>query len=103
MNIEAYIELLPILVVGLICGLFKFINDEKKVEKCELKKNDMYINFLKVVSTSSMLCIIIYMILTAIDLSYLAKVGIASAFSFLGLDKAINLVRDILNLKKERY
>ena len=57
---------------------------------------------LKRIIISSFLCIVTYSILSATDLPYLAKVGISACVGFLGLDKAINLVKEIISLRRSR-
>lgn len=91
-----YLELLPIAIVGILAGVVSFFNDEQDTP------NKLRAHFkvaIKSVLTSSFLCVIVYATLSATDLPYLARVGIAAALGFLGIEKALNLAKELLAFK----
>lgn len=93
-----YLELLPIAIVGILAGIVSFFNEEQR----EDTSNDIRYLLkvaLKSVVTSSFLCVIVYATLSATDLPYLARVGIAAALGFLGIEKALNLAKELLAFK----
>lgn len=90
-----YLELIPIALVGLLAGFMGAL-DNKDCIKAGIKEA------IKRIVISSFLCIVTYSILSATDLPYLAKVGISACVGFLGLDKAIKLVKEIISLKRSR-
>lgn len=90
-----YLELIPITLVGLLAGFMGAL-DNKDCIKAGIKEA------IKRIVISSFLCIVTYSILSATDLPYLAKVGISACVGFLGLDKAIKLVKEIISLKRSR-
>ena len=97
--IEHYIELLPIAVVGLLAGIVSFFNEEAQegAEHCHPFKAA-----LKSLLTSSFLCVMVYALLSATDLPYLARVGISAAIGFFGVEKAISLAKELLAFKNGR-
>lgn len=92
---EQLISLAPILIISFFVGVASFFTQqEKEVDRAEMIKN-----LLKQVLLSIVLCVIVYSILSATDLPYLAKIGISCAVGFFGIDKALSIVQSILNLK----
>ena len=93
-NLPAYIELLPVFVIGLCSGIVAFFGD----------KSEHHTKFyaIKCIVTSAFITIIMYSILAATDLPYLAKVGISCAIGYFGIDKAIEIVQKIIALKGAR-
>ena len=90
-----YLELIPIALVGLLAGFMGAL-DNKDCIKAGIKEA------IKRIVISSFLCIVTYSILSATDLPYLAKVGVSACVGFLGLDKAIKLVKEIVSLRRSR-
>ena len=93
-NLPAYIELLPVFVIGLCSGIVAFFSDKSE--------NHTKFYAIKCIITSAFITIIMYSILAATDLPYLAKVGISCAVGFFGVDKAIEIVQKIIALKGAR-
>lgn len=89
-NLKEYIQLLPVSAVGLLSGFIRYYSGEKR----NLKEA------LKIVVTSVFLTLIAYSILTAIDLPYLARVGISAFVGHFGVDRAIELVQKMMSVKK---
>ena len=90
-----YLELIPIALVGLLAGFMGAL-DNKDCIKAGIKEA------IKRIVISSFLCIVTYSILSATDLPYLAKVGVSACVGFLGLDKAIKLVKEIVSLRRSK-
>ena len=95
---EQLISLAPILIISFFVGVASFFTQqEKEVDRAEMIKN-----LLKQVLLSIVLCVIVYSILSATDLPYLAKIGISCEVGFFGIDKALSIVQSILNLKSPK-
>ncbi|MCX2717817.1 phage holin family protein [Helicobacter sp. MIT 21-1697] len=97
--IEHYIELLPIALVGILAGIVSFFNEESQ-EQAQHRSSLKVA--LKSLLTSSFLCVIVYAVLSATDLPYLARVGISAAIGFFGVEKAISLAKELLAFKNGR-
>ena len=89
------LELIPISLVG-IWAVFMGAWDNKDCIKAVIKEA------IKRIVISSFLCSVTYAILSATDLPYLSKVGVSACVGFLGLDKAIKLVKEIVSLRRSR-
>ena len=89
-NLREYIQLLPVSIVGILSGFIRYYSGEKR----NLKEA------LKMIFTVIFLTLIAYSILTAVDLPYLARVGISVFVGHFGVDKAIELVQKIMSVKK---
>lgn len=94
-EIEELVSLLPILIISFFVGLASFFTQKE----AGIDKSVMIMNLFKQVLMSIVLCLIVYSILTMSDLPYLAKIGISCAVGFFGIDKALSIVQNILNLK----
>lgn len=94
-EIEELVSLVPILIISFFVGLASFFTQKE----AEMDKSVIIVNLLKQVLMSIVLCLIVYSILTMSDLPYLAKIGISCAVGFFGIDKALSIVQNILNLK----
>lgn len=83
-------ELIPILFVGLFAGLASYYADDsnKKIAK--------------IIITSTFLTLLVFTILTAADLPYLARVGISAGAGYFGIDKSLELIQRLLSLKNQR-
>lgn len=94
-DFEQLLSLFPIVIIGFCVGLSSFFT---QVESSE-SKHEAIKRLIKQVILSLTLCLIVYSILSATDLPYLAKIGISCAIGFFGIDKALTIVQNILNLK----
>ena len=91
-EIEQLLSLIPIFLIGILVGVSSYLTQET-----ETKKTFKYL--LKQVLLSVSLCLIVFSLLSISELPYLAKIGISCAFGFFGIDKALDIVKNILNLK----
>lgn len=92
---EQLISLTPILIISFFVGVASFFTQhEKGIDKADIIKN-----LIKQVLLSVVLCLMVYSILSASDLPYLAKIGISCAVGFFGIDKALSIIQNILSLK----
>lgn len=88
-DLSSFLPLVPILFVGILSGIFGYINSE-----CNNLKSAI-----KIVSTSAFLSLIAFCILSATDLPYLAKVGCSAGIGYFGIDKALELIAKMLSFK----
>lgn len=93
-NLPAYLELVPVFIIGLCSGLVAFFSDKTE------QPTKFYA--FKSIITSAFITIVMYGILSATDLPYLAKVAIACAVGFFGVDRAIEIVQKLIALKGAR-
>ena len=91
-----YLELIPIMLVGLVSG---FVGALDGVNKDGTNAKEAIMQGVKKMLTSSFICVVAFSILSATELPYLAKVGISAVIGFLGFDRAISLVRELIALK----
>ncbi|WP_240451801.1 phage holin family protein [Helicobacter sp. L8] len=89
-HLEEYIELLPVILIGVLAGGLSYFNSPTETFK----------RALVVVLTSSFICVCVYSMMSATNLPYLAKVGLSASVGYFGVDKAIEVLRNILSLKK---
>ncbi|MGX2972866.1 phage holin family protein [Helicobacter sp. T3_23-1059] len=90
-----YLELLPIIVLGVFAGLAKFFQrDDDPKHTAGLR--DFFNNTI----ASMVICVIIYAALDSTDLSYLTKFAISGLVAFLGIDKALDYAQKLLSLRK---
>lgn len=102
-NLQELIELIPIALIGLLIGLVSYFTDKERADDKEDSFNENpLITALKQVLFSLTICVIVYSILTATNLPYLAKIGVSSAVSFFGVDKAISILKDLIALRSGR-
>lgn len=88
-NLKEYTQLLPVSIVGILSGVVSYYGAESR----NLKEA------FRIVITSMFLTLMVYSILSATDLPYLARVGISAFLGYFGVDKAIELVQNILAFK----
>lgn len=95
-NLVQYLELLPVSCVAILSGAAHYFNlaDRGTTEQSKL------FYAIKIVFTSAFLAILVYAILSATDLPYLAKVGISAAVGYFGIDKAIEIAQKAMSLRK---
>lgn len=96
LQLTAYLELIPIGIIGLLCGAVALFNAEGKPEDKTLKK------ILKHVIYVSTLSMIIFMCLAATSLPYLARVGISAFIAFFGLDSSLDKIKAIFEMFKRK-
>lgn len=92
---EQLIGLIPIFIISLIVGVGSFFTQGEPDDD----KKTMIKRFFKQIILSVMLCLIVFATLSATSLPYLAKIGISCAVAFFGVEKALSIVQNILNLK----
>ena len=97
------LELIPLFIIGALCGLASYftnkgIETDHKDEDTDkaLTNKEIVKRIIATITYSGMLCAITYAILNVTDFNYLAKVGIASAIALLGIDGALNIVKEFL-------
>lgn len=95
-EIEQIISLIPLLVIGIFVGIAGYFSNFDKENQ---EKENSARAFFKHLIVSSAICLIVYSILSATELPYLAKLGVSCAFAFFGIDKALSIIRDIINLR----
>lgn len=96
-------ELIPLFIIGALCGLASYFtnkgieSDHKDENTGEtMSSKEIAKRIIATTIYSGMLCAITYAILNVTDFNYLAKVGIASAIALLGIDGALNIVKEFL-------
>lgn len=90
-----YLNLLPIILVGLFSGLASYYKDEKEGDK----KQKHLIN---ASLTSCFLCFLTYSLLSDVNsLGYVSKVGIAAAVGYFGIDKTLDLIQKIFEIIRQ--
>ncbi|WP_121022324.1 phage holin family protein [Helicobacter vulpis] len=90
LHFQEYAELLPIALIGLLAGGLNYF----EAPQASLRRA------LVVVITSSFICLCVFTMLSATALPYMAKVGLSASVGYFGVDKAIELIKNILSLKK---
>lgn len=90
-NIAKYAELLPVLLMGILSGVVSYFN--KDGDRGAVRES------IKAIITCAFLAVVTYAMLSASELPYLAKVGLSCAVGYFGIDKAIEIVQKLINLK----
>ena len=93
-----YLELLPLLFIGIICGVYNCLHYNEYSEENQQVLTP-FLLFIKYATSSCVVSSALFFILDLANISYEARVGIAALVSFLGIDKAIEMIEKILNLK----
>lgn len=93
-HLPAYLELVPVFVIGLCSGLVAFFSDKSG--------NHTKFYAFKSIITSAFLTIVMYGILSSTDLPYLAKVMFSCAVGFFGVDRAIEIAQSLIAMKGSR-
>lgn len=96
MSYDELWAILPCIVLGIFCGLASYFSNFMHDENYKPSKRKLIANAM----TSAILSFIIFALLDKTDFSFMNKLAISSAVAFLGIDKALNLVERILNLRK---
>lgn len=97
-ELEQLISLSPILIIGLFIGMASFFSQQQG----NISKKTMLKQLTRDVLTSVILCFIVYTMLSLTEFPYMAKIGIASAIGFFGIDNAIVIIQKILSLKDHK-
>lgn len=113
MSAEYYLlEILPLLLMGILCGFVKFVrgenellNDEKMSERTRLKyqklRKTRFLRGFDVVLTSAITSLIIFACLSYFsELTYMVKIAISSSVALYGVDKILEILQKIISLKK---
>lgn len=95
-NLGKYLELMPVMLMGVLSGIVSYFNGSAK------DSNNAYKQAVKNILTCAFLAILSYSILSATDLPYLAKVGISCAIGYFGIDKAIEIAQTLIAMKGSR-
>lgn len=102
-NLDKLIELIPIAIIGLLVGgVSYFTETDKNDEDADNVKDSSLKDALKHTIYALAVCVIVYACLDATDLPYIARVGIASAASFFGLDNVIKICQDLISFRSGR-
>lgn len=86
--VAQYVEITPIIIVGLVAGLLSCIHNGKWTKK----------EFFKGVLLSCFLSMITYGLLLAVDIPYLTRVSIAGLVGFLGFENSLDFIERVLNI-----
>lgn len=92
-NLDKYLELIPVAFMALTTGAVSYFNSD---EKSGIKQA------IKSITYCAIIAILTYSMLSATDLPYLAKVGISCSLGFFGVDKALDIVSRVIELKGRR-
>lgn len=90
-NLSKYLELFPILIMGILSGAVSYFNKDGQVGAIK--------EAIRAIITCAFLAVLCYAILAATDLPYLAKVGISCAIGYFGIDNTIDMVQKFISLK----
>lgn len=111
MDLNFYlVEALPLLMMGFLCGFVRFARTENELanepqdeHKRAIMNRTRYLRGVDVILTSAFTGLIVFALLTHFfeKLSYVSRVAIAAAVALYGIDKILDLVQRIINLRKE--
>ena len=90
LKLEQYVELLPILLIGLIAGALNYLSADSTGFKHAIKFACM----------SAFISSCVFALTSATELPYMARVGIAASVGYFGIDRAIEIVKNIFSIKK---
>ena len=105
-----YIEFLPLFVMSFMCGFVRFARNENELinenedEKKAIKlKRTRFLRVIDIVLTSAISGVIVFACLGHFfNLPYLVQMAIASAFALYGVDKMLDLIYKIWELKGKK-
>lgn len=83
-----YVEIAPIVIVGLVAGFLSCIHNGKWTKK----------EFFKGVLLSCFLSMVTYGLLLAVDIPYLTRVSIAGLVGFLGFENSLDFIERVLTI-----
>lgn len=104
------IEFLPLFVMSFLCGFVRFarnenelINDNEDEKKAIKLKRTRFLRAIDIVLTSAISGVIIFVCLGHFfELPYLAKMAISSAFALYGVDKMLDLIHKVWELRSKK-
>lgn len=103
-----YNELIPVIIIGLVCGLITAYDKLRKVGKVEESKEEKvdddliivnFYDFIKATISSCFISIFIFWITSIGTDNYQLRLGITGLISIWGIDKAISILE---RLRKAR-
>ena len=102
------IEFAPLIVMSLLCGFVRFarteselINDNEDEKRAIKYKRTRTLRGIDIVLTSMISGFIIYACLSHFtDINYLVKIGISAAVALYGVDKMLDIVHRLWEIKK---
>lgn len=105
-----YIEFLPLFVMSFMCGFVRFARNENELinenedEKKAIKlKRTRFLRVIDIVLTSAISGVIVFACLGHFfNLPYLVQMAIAAAFALYGVDKMLDLIHKIWELKGKK-
>ncbi|WP_163532237.1 phage holin family protein [Helicobacter suis] len=90
LKLQQYAELLPIGLIGIVAGTLNYFSSNNKGLK----------HAAKFACVSGFISLCVFSMLSATDLPYMAKVGISASVGYFGIDKAIDIVKNIFSIRK---
>lgn len=110
MNNNFLIELLPLFLMGLLCGFIRFARTENEIinanedEKKTIKiKRTRFLRGIDIVLTSSITAALAFALLSYFtQLEYLFKIAIAELIALYGIDKILYIVDKLINIKNAK-
>ncbi|BCD50247.1 phage holin family protein [Helicobacter suis] len=90
LKLQEYAELLPIGLIGIVGGTLNYFSSGSKGLK----------HAFKFACVSGFISLCVFTMLSATDLPYMAKVGFSASVGYFGIDKAIEVVKNILSIRK---
>lgn len=105
MNFLDFLEYLPLILVGFFMGLFKALRAEVLREDEEDESVTSKFDVLKIFIVEgiqgAVFCFVVYGLLSLTELTYIFKVCVGALISYLGIDKAMELVEKVLSIRKK--
>lgn len=105
MNFLDFLEYLPLILVGFFMGLFKALRAEVLREDEEDESVTSKFDVLKIFIVEgiqgAVFCFVVYGLLSLTELPYIFKVCVGALISYLGIDKAMELVEKVLSIRKK--
>ena len=96
MSYDEVWAILPCILLGVFCGIGSYFNNF-------LHDENFKPSVRKVVASafsSAITAFIIFAILDTTDFSFMVKLAISSGVAFFGIDKALDIVQKLMNLRK---
>lgn len=105
MNFLDFLEYLPLILVGFFMGLFKALRAEVLREDEEDESVTSKFDVLKIFIVEgiqgAVFCFVVYGLLSLTELPYIFKVCVGALISYLGIDRAMELVEKVLSIRKK--
>ncbi|WP_163565140.1 phage holin family protein [Helicobacter suis] len=90
LKLQEYAELVPIGLIGIVGGTLNYSSSGSKGLK----------HACKFACVSGFISLCVFAMLSATELPYMAKVGISASVGYFGIERAIEIVKNILNIRK---